>query len=322
MPLLFEILFPILWFLLGIRLWREDRWQGGLFVAFYFVCLVLEAVAIRFGEYFYGPMLVEICPPGPLWREGTACPPQPNLCLPLAVPCMEVIFFFAGWIWARSREKNPWLRPLVAALVAVVADLAFDPVAARGEWCGTGGAGESFAGIGLWTWLLDPADPGHYFGIPVDNALAWLASCTGFGYAALLLPRWLKKDPRQLGAAGLAGLATLVSLLGLVFSGVGFALLDAAITPPGSGATYRLAALFVLLGGLYVWLLRRAWRARSAAADPKLDRAATGVLAASLLYAMVALLLGYDRPALYPLWAIVAFTLAIYWGAVRRPRGP
>jgi hypothetical protein len=320
MALLFELLFPLLWLGLGISLWRKDRWQGSLFVAFYFVCLALEAVAIRFGEYYYGPMAVEICPPGPLWRAASACPPQPNLCLPLAVPCMEAIFFFAGWIWAAGREKNPLLRPLAAALVAVIADLAFDPVAARGVQCGPGG--ESFEGIGLWTWLLDPADPGHYFGIPVDNPLAWLASCAGFGYAALLLPRWLKRDQRRLGTAGLAGLAALVSMLGLVFAGIFFLVLDLVVTPPGSGVAYRLTALFAMLGGLYVWLLSRAWRSRPAAGDRGLDLAAVAVLAASLLYALLAMALGYDQQVLYPLWAIVAGTLAAYWAAVRRPSGP
>jgi hypothetical protein len=315
MALLFEVLFPLLWLGLGIGLWRKDRWQGSLFAAFYVVCLALEAVAIRFGEYYYGPMAIEICPPGPLWRTASACPPQPNLCLPLAVPCMEAIFFFAGWIWAAGREKNPWLRPLVAALVAVIADLAFDPVAARGVQCRPGG--ESFEGIGLWTWLLDPADPGHYFGIPVDNPLAWLASCAGFGYAALLLPRWLKKDPRKLGAAGLAGLAALVSLLGLALAGFFFLVLDLAVTPPGSGASYRVPALFLLIGGLYAWLLWRAWRNRGET-DSRPDVTATAVLAASLLYALLALLLGYDQPALYPLWALVVAALAAYGGSRRK----
>ena len=348
MPLVFELGFPLLWCWLGYRLWRSDRWQATLFVSFYFVCLICEAVAIRFGEYFYGPLQVAICPPGPLLRAAGGCP-QPDLCLPLAVPCMEGALFFAGYVWATRREAAPALRPLAGALLAVVADLIFDPVAARGQLCAAGGEVlGSWDGIGLWTWLLDPADPGSYFGIPVDNALAWLASCLGFGYAALLVPRWRKKDPLRLGAWARIVLAAQVSLAGLLLAGLLFAILDLLVTPPGTGQTYRLAMLFIVLGGLYTCLLGRAWHRATGEANQeaeggtpsatgfppsprrrggqggevpcaqKLDNAATLAMAASLAYALVALLLGYDRPELYPLWLLVAAALAAYWAAISR----
>lgn len=328
MPLVFELGFPLLWLWLLFRSWRQDRWQAVLLVAFYFVCLALEAVAIRFGEYFYGPMTLAVCPPGSLWRAAAGCA-QPDRCLPLAVPCMEGLLFFAGSIWAARREAAPALRPLAGAVLAVTADLIFDPVAARGELCGPLG-GPGWDGIGLWTWLLDPADPGQYFGIPVDNALAWLASCVGFGYAALLLPRWRQQDPARLGGSSLAGLAAQVALLGLLLAGLLFAALDLLVTPPGSGAGYRLGMLFGLLGALFALLLVRAWRRRPAAAngDRGLDSAASVAIAAALLYALAALLLGYDGPELYPLWILVAAALAAYWAAGRRqpllgnPGGP
>lgn len=318
MLLVFEIVFPLLWLWLLFRLWRTDRWLSSLLLAFYFVCLALETVAIRFGEYYYGPLAVGFCLPQGLWRAGAADCLQPDHCLPLAVPCLEGLLFFAGWLWAERREPAPALRPLAAAVLAVGADLIFDPVAARGELCG-GGVG--WDGVGLWTWLLEPADPGQYFGIPVDNPLAWLASCLGFGYAAKLLPRWRGKDTASLGGWDLASLAAQVSLLGLVFAGLFFVALDLWVTPPGTGEGYRLGMLFGLLGTLFGWLLYRAWRHRPAAGAP-LDRAATTVIAATLLYALAALLLGYDRPELYPLWGLVAAALAAYWAAGAFSRSP
>lgn len=316
----FELLFPLLWLYLGWRIWRTDRWKAALFAAFYVFCLACEAVAIRFGEYYYGSMLVEVCPPGPLLR-GHMQVSREALCLPLAVPCMEGILFFAGWIWAARREADRLLQLLAGALIAVIADVAFDPVAARS--IESYGAEPDWPGIGLWTWLINPYDPGHYFGIPVDNPLAWLASCLGFGVAAQLLPRWRRKDPSRLGGRGLAALAAQVSLLGLVFAGLFFLALDLLVTPPGTGEGYRLGMLFALLGGLFGWLLLRAWRHRPPAGSPAAgspaDGAATAVLAATLLYALAGLLLGFDRPEIYPLWALVAAVLAAYWAA-GRPR--
>lgn len=313
---LFEIAIPLLWLYFGFRLWQADRWQAWLYGAFYFVCLGCEAVAIRFGEYFYGPMWLEICPPGPLWRAVSACP-QPDLCLPLAVPCMEGALFFAGWTWAQRRESAPWLRPLAGALLAVFADLIFDPVAALGELCGVPGG--SFAGIGLWTWLLDPADPGHYFGIPVDNALAWLASCAGFGYVAVWLPGRLRKDPAKLGIGGRALLVAQISFLGLVLAAIFFAVLDVVVTPPRTTESYRLPALFVLTFGGMAWLLLRAWRRGAGGTVTPLDRAASLVMAVHLAYVFLALLLGYDEPALYPLALLVAAGLAAYGWAGSSP---
>ena len=314
MQLLFEIGIPLLWLYFGFRLWQADRWQAWLYGAFYCVCLFCEAVAIRFGEYYYGHMWLEICPPGPLWRAASTCP-QPDLCLPLAVPCMEGALFFAGWVWATRRENAPWLRPLAGAVLAVFADLILDPVAARGEMCGA--TSQSWGGIGLWTWLLDPADPGHYFGIPVDNALAWLASCTGFGYAAIWLPGKLSKDPQRLGFVGRLILAVQVSLLGLVLAGVIFALLDVVVTPPATTEVYRVPALFILVGGGMVWLLARAFKNKAAGPATTTDRAASWVMALHLAYVLLALLLGYDEPALVPLWLLVAAGLALYAASAR-----
>ena len=317
MALVFELGFPLLWLYLGFRLWQKDRWQASLLVAFYFFCLVCEAVAIRFGEYFYSHHLFEICPPGPSWREASLTCPQPDLCLPLGVPCLESALFFAGWAWAARREPSPVLRPLAGAVLAVIADLIFDPVAARGQLCGTG---EQWDGIGLWTWLLDPADPGHYFGIPVDNALAWLASCAGFGWAAIRLPEWKNQNPAHLSSWGRAGLAAQVAVVGLVATAFIFFLLDLLVTPPDTTAAYRLPALFVLLGGLFAWLLQRALRAKvKLPADP-LDRAASVVLASALLYPLLALIAGYDQADLYPLWALAAAALFAYWASGRSAR--
>lgn len=315
MQLLFEIAIPLLWLYFGFRLWQADRWLAWLYGAFYCVCLFCEAVAIRFGEYYYGHMWLEICPPGPLWRASPTCP-QPDLCLPLAVPCMEGALFFAGWVWATRRESAPWLRPLAGAFLAVFADLILDPVAARGEMCGV--TSQSWGGIGLWTWLLDPADPGHYFGIPVDNALAWLASCTGFGYAAVWLPGRLGKDPAKLGTAGRLLLVTLVSLLGLVLAALFFAVLDVLVTPPYSTEVYRVPALFGLVLGGMAWLIWRVFRGGAKGPSTAVDRAASLVMALHLVYVFAALLLGYDEPALYPLALLVAAGLAAY-GAPPRP---
>lgn len=319
MLLAFELLFPLLWLYLGWRIWRANRWQAALFAAFYLFCLACEAVAIRFGEYYYGPMLVEVCPPGPLLR-GQMSVSRETLCLPLAVPCMEGIFFFTGWIWAARREANRLLQLLAGALIAVIADVAFDPVAAKGIALSDYEA--AWPGIGLWTWLLDPYDPGHFFGIPVDNPLAWLASCLGFGFAAQLLPRWRRKDPAQLHGWGMASLAAQVSLLGLCFAGLLFAALDLLITPPSTGEGYRLGMLFGLLGAAFAMLLVRAWRRRPSRGDRQLDAAATAAIALALLYALAALLLGYDRAELYPLWGLVAAALGAYWAAGHRRRIP
>jgi len=337
MQLPFELGIPLLWLYLLFRIWQQSRWQASLYVAFYLVCLVCEAVAIRFGEYYYGPMLLEICPPGPLWRAASLCP-QPNLNLPLAVPCMEGALFFAGWIWAARRESRPALQPLFGALIAVFVDLIFDPVAARGVICGA--SGTSWHGIGLWTWLLDPADPGQYFGIPVDNALAWLASCAGFGYAAQWLPARLGRDPERQSRAGMAGLAALVSLTGLTLAGVFFIFLDVLVTPPATTELYRVPALFLLLGGLFLWALLRCRRQGKSEGSVGLDRAgldragldragldragldrvAGVVIAAHLAYALLAILLGFADPALLGLWTLVGVALAAYYWSHRSRR--
>lgn len=319
MPQVFEILFPLLWLGLGWVSWRHDRWQATLFAAFYLFCLACEAVAMQFGEYYYHHgFLAEICLGPPLWGEPASCV-HAGGCLPLAVPCMEGLFFFAGWTWAARREANPWLRPLFGAVLAVIADLAFDPVAAESFEAGTW---REWPGIGLWYWILDSGDPGNYFGIPVDNPLAWLATCCGFGYAALLVPRWRKKDPRLSGFWGRAGLAVQVSLLGLLLAALIFAVLDSAVTPPGTGAAYRLAVLFALLGGLFGWATWRAWRQKlpEGGGDRGADAAAGFALAFSLAYVLAALLRVDDDPELWPLWLMVAAALASYWAACLRRR--
>ena len=173
----------------------------------------------------------------------------------------------------------------------------------------------------MWTWLLDPADPGHYFGIPVDNALAWLASCTGFGYAAMWLPGRLGKDPAKLGTAGRALLVAQISLLGLVLAALFFAVLDVLITPPYSTEVYRVPALFGLVLGAMAWLLVRAVRGGVAGPSTPAFRAASLVMVLHLAYVFAALLFGYDEPALYPLALLVAAGLAAFGGALPNARG-
>lgn len=318
---IFELLFPLLWVGLGLALSWADRWKATLFATFYLFCLACEAVAIQFGEYYYdGHFQAKICLGPPLLGQPISCVHLGG-CLPLAVPCMEGIFFFAGWIWAARREENPALRPLFAAMLAVIADLAFDPIGAQSFEMATF---REWPGVGLWYWGLDPADPGHYFGIPVDNALAWIATCCGFGYAALLLPRWQKVDPQKAGFWRRLALALQVAPLGLVLAGFFFFLLDVLITPPGTGAGYRESALFILLGLLYAWALWRAWRRKPpAAAASRAEKTAGAVaawtLAAALGYVMTALLRLEDDPGLWPLWLGVVAALGLYWAAGKRP---
>jgi hypothetical protein len=308
---LFELSMPAAWLLfvgaLAARRQRTAAWQ---LAAFWLLCFVAEAFAITFGEYCYGPFAAVICPALPQSKAIAGCLPAGPVrhCLPLAIPCLEGLIFGAAWLLTQRRELRRWLRPLAAALVTVVVDLCLDPLLATSGTCGTAPpSGVEARGAGLWHWRLDPADPGLLFGIPIDNFLAWLATCLGFGLALTWAgtARWRR---------------WLAAPLGLLGGGLLFALLDVLVTPPELGGAARVGVLAAGLAAGVAWLLARAFssaRAGAVAADPWLEGAALAALGWVWLYGGLALARHPAPAELAWLWLLAGGVVAAWWLAPR-----
>ncbi len=162
--------------------WRHGGAYFGLMLpaiaAYSFVC---EQIAGRLTKtYYYAPFTLQLCAHGSATHVGTCA--VPDFCVPLAIPVAEAIIFFTV-IRTTDQLKPPWYaRPFLDALLAMNIDVIFDPVVSTAVWCGPDPR-PAWMGLGFWTWLQRPTDPGLWFGVPFNNYIAWFGAVFGFSVA-------------------------------------------------------------------------------------------------------------------------------------------
>ena len=162
--------------------WRHGGAFFGLMLpAIAIFSFAAEQIAVRVTHnYYYAPFFVQVCGSSGASQIGLCA--IPNYCIPLAIPIAEAIIVFTI-LRTTDQLAPPWYaRPFLDALMATNIDVIFDPVVSLAVWCGPE-PGMAALGIGLWTWLLHPSDPGLWFGVPLNNYIAWWGSIFGFSVA-------------------------------------------------------------------------------------------------------------------------------------------
>lgn len=178
----FEIGILLVAILYSFYAWR----RGGAFYGLMLPAIALytfaaEQIAVRVTHnYYYAPFFLQFC--GPPGTSTIGLCTIPNYCVPIAIPVAEAIIVFS--ILRTTDQLRPpwWARPFLDAVIATNIDVIFDPVVSLNIWCGPD-VRPSPLGVGLWTWLLHPSDPGLWFGVPLNNYIAWWGSIFGFSVA-------------------------------------------------------------------------------------------------------------------------------------------
>jgi uncharacterized membrane protein len=205
-----------------IAAFRRARWDGMLILTAMVCGCLLELTGMRTSHlYSYGNFH---------WMIGSG---------PTAVPaCIAIAWGCITYSVMRTTELLPLSlaqRPLVCAMLALVLDLALDPVASNSRIL-TIVKGVPFhgcldprlpvgdaPGLPFWTWCKDPRyDTYTWYGVPLGNFLGWMIAIAGFTTAILLVERrWPVRQLRL--AKQLACLGVLAAVGGvLTFSILGF----------------------------------------------------------------------------------------------------
>jgi hypothetical protein len=184
---------------------RRSRWEGMVLVTAVICGFLLEWTNIRTSNtYFYGHFH---------WMLAS-WPDWVPACIAIAWACIVYSVMRTTEHLPLSRAQ----RPLTCALLALMIDLALDPVAADSritdhvfEPCllPTFRAGDA-PGLHFWTWCVTAKyDTYTWYGIPLSNFFGWMAAIYGYTTAILFVEaRW---QPRSLGLA--RQLACLVALV-------------------------------------------------------------------------------------------------------------
>ncbi len=147
--------------------WQKGRyWFLTLLVGMVYG-LILEALNMKaFHAYTYGDFLVML--PGGL---------------PLVVGVSWGMIIYVAMLTSAALGIVWWIRPFLDALLALMIDLALDPVAAN---------------QGLCMWIWEPTEKGFLFGVPPDNFFGWFFVAFGFSLFWYVLGRKFKPETKSL----------------------------------------------------------------------------------------------------------------------------
>jgi len=258
----FEIGILLVAVLYSIYAWRRGGAFFGLMLpAIALYSFIAEVVAVRVTHnYFYAPFFLQVCgPPGSYTMNFCTIP---NYCVPLAIPLAEAIIVFSI-VRTTDQLRPPWYaRPFLDAVIATNMDVIFDPVVSLSVWCGPEPR-PSALGLGLWTWLLHPSDPGLWFGVPLNNYIAWWGSVFGFSVALRGVQAWYgveRSDLRHHFWEALK-MMLLVVVAALLAGGAVVVLVNLAFAAIDADAWRWAVTLALLFGSLaFAATTRRTWR--------------------------------------------------------------
>lgn len=147
--------------------WQKGRyWFLTLLVGMVYG-LILEALNMKaFHAYTYGEFLVML--PGGL---------------PLVIGVSWGMIIYVAMLTSAALGIVWWIRPFLDALLALMIDLALDPVAANQGLC-------------MWVW--EPTEKGFLFGVPPDNFFGWFFVAFGFSLFWYVLGRKFKPETKSL----------------------------------------------------------------------------------------------------------------------------
>ncbi len=129
--------------------WKKGRYWVLTLLAGVFYGLILEALNMKaFHAYTYGKFLVML--PGDL---------------PLIIGVSWGMIIYVAMLTSSALGVVWWIRPFIDALLALIIDLALDPIAAN---------------QGLCMWIWEPTEKGFLFGVPPDNFFGWFFVAFGF----------------------------------------------------------------------------------------------------------------------------------------------
>ncbi len=136
--------------------------------------------------YYYGPFMLRLCTgTGSLEAPADICS-VPNQCIPVMVILMEACILLTVIRTTDLLGAPNWAKPFLDAAISVNIDVMLDPITSNSSWCAAG-TGDSFGGLGFWSWLTNSDFPGHWFGVPLFNYVSWYADTLTFVLAIRLV---------------------------------------------------------------------------------------------------------------------------------------
>lgn len=191
-----------------VVLWHaftENRTLLPALIAFYPATFLLEFFNIRYGHGYYYDEFIWMLGDSPSW-------------VPACVVASWGSILYAAILTVRRLPLSAVGRPLVAGLLALMLDIAFDPVAATSKI--TGGAPGLCTGpfppgpadgIGFWIWCVPSTEAPAWFGIPLSNFFGWWAAIAAYVAAIEISERAVAKvrqtlHPRVAEASGVVAI--------------------------------------------------------------------------------------------------------------------
>jgi uncharacterized membrane protein len=173
---------------------------------------VTELIGVNISStYYYGPFFLRICTGGgSLEPPADACS-VPNHCIPVAVILMEACILLTVIRTTDLLAPPSWVKPFLDAAISVNIDIMLDPITSTSSWCDQG-VGDSFGGLGFWTWVTSADFPGHWFGVPLFNYVSWYADTLAF-VIAIRLVMYLYLEHRTDAFSAFKGALMTVGLL-------------------------------------------------------------------------------------------------------------
>lgn len=258
----FELGVLLVAILYTIYAWRRGGAFFGLMLpAIALYSFVAEVIAVRVTHnYYYAPFFLQVCGPPGTYSMGFCT--IPNYCVPIAIPLAEAIIVFSI-LRTTDQLRPPWYaRPFLDATIATNMDVIFDPVVSLNIWCGPDPR-PSALGLGLWTWLLHPSDPGLWFGVPLNNYIAWWGSIFGFSVALRGVQAWfgLERGVLRHSFGTSLKMMLIVVVAALLTGGLVVVLVNLAFAAIDADAWRWAVTLALLFGSLALALpSRRSWR--------------------------------------------------------------
>ncbi len=184
MPPIENLIFEFTSFALGlvilVKLWKNPN----KFHLIGFAIAIITTASIElFGvresnSYYYADFLINIDQLDPVVISAFGGTGRD---FPLFIAVDWAVIVFVLWRMGTRLQNIKWyLRPLVFGLVAVILDLALDPVAAKsklipnmGDPCVTSTVFGAAEGVGHWVWCIPNTPSEFWLGVPVANFYGW-----------------------------------------------------------------------------------------------------------------------------------------------------